>query len=900
MTRSKRAHRSLWRAAAAVVLAASSVAVVATASGGGGASAAGVGQTAVSGIAPSIQFDVIGVIQSATVDAIADPHSGGALLVDGHQIVVPANTIVTLPANALTWQELFTHAPAPYTNVATGLALKDSPKPLITYEAHVVGNRVQDANGANGCANAGGCDRMIAALVDVRPALDAGAGTISYIDYAVGEIEVAGTPNVKGTGARVRLSDPTNPTSASGGRFGRAMTPDDRFQADQDNPTVAAVTGFPMCLPRVTADPTIAGNGDDPLCPQANRPRVSNPVVDTSDITPQPNALVAGQYYTLFRMDAPANVDAVPPTCRTAAGVSRPCTDPRKQAPFEIGDYVTFAGTLVQDGGANGGQYVAADTLTANLGIYTQPGIDPAYVSIDVSIIGTGGLNVFGATEAAVRSRFEGMSTDETRLIRIYGVDVNPTTGATTDREWGTTLPDLGAPTGAVRGRWRFRPPCLDTAATLRPDKGCTPPPAGQFLPPTREVRAVVTGLSQFLPGTITANPASQVPGTPSAKTTANGLYYGQFHAPIAEYVFPENVPGTPVPPNNVNSINFLAYGGYQSSTGVQAGRLAPWPHNVLPSALVCAVPTLNGAPWSVAGGSSIPLSASVTAGATAPVTVQWTAGTGAYGTATGTNLNGALSGAGTTTPTFTSTGLAAGTYNVNVVAANACGVAVASSTITVTGSAPKPVINPIQNQTVTAGGAVTLIATSSSSPAPTWAWTQTSGPTVAITQSPTATTPSATSSLAFTASAAGTYAFSATATNANGASSPVTVTVTATASVPVNITFGGTLEYRTSKTRLVMTATSTDPNVTSMVLQPYLTETGTTFDPASLGANLTVSVVAPGSFAFTLVGAPRPACNLGGTYATPCTQTPITVKSFTNGNLVGTSAPTAMQRIRA
>ena len=75
--------------------------------------------------------------------------------------------------------------------------------------------------------------------------------------------------------------------------------------------------------------------------------------------------------------------------------------------------------------------------------------------------------------------------------------------------------------------------------------------------------------------------------------------------------------------------------------------------------------------------------------------------------------------------------------------------------------------------------------------------------------------------------------------------------------SVPTNITLNNV--YRTTKQRLVITATSTDTTVTSMVLLPYLTETGTMFDPATLGAaNLTVSLVAPGSFTLTAVGAPR------------------------------------------
>jgi hypothetical protein len=72
-------------------------------------------------------------------------------------------------------------------------------------------------------------------------------------------------------------------------------------------------------------------------------------------------------------------------------------------------------------------------------------------------------------------------------------------------------------------------------------------------------------------------------------------------------------------------------------------------------------------------------------------------------------------------------------------------------------------------------------------------------------------------------------------------------------------------------------------------------------FDPATLGAaNLTVSLVAPGSFTLTAVGAPPPACNLGGAYATPCKQNPLTVKSVNAaGATIGTSAPSALTTIR-
>src|SRR5690349_2807317 len=65
-------------------------------------------------MAPSTQFDITGFIQSATLDpgGAGDAHAGGAITVNNHSIVVPRETIVILPANALTWEELFAQAPA--------------------------------------------------------------------------------------------------------------------------------------------------------------------------------------------------------------------------------------------------------------------------------------------------------------------------------------------------------------------------------------------------------------------------------------------------------------------------------------------------------------------------------------------------------------------------------------------------------------------------------------------------------------------------------------------------------------------------------------------------------------------------------------------------------------------
>src|SRR5664279_2272146 len=87
-------------------------------------------------IPASTQFDITGFLQSAKLDPACpgDGHCGGTLQVNGHTIVVPKETIVILPANALSWQELFAQAPAPYTATATGMAMSDLPAPLTTYE----------------------------------------------------------------------------------------------------------------------------------------------------------------------------------------------------------------------------------------------------------------------------------------------------------------------------------------------------------------------------------------------------------------------------------------------------------------------------------------------------------------------------------------------------------------------------------------------------------------------------------------------------------------------------------------------------------------------------------------------------------------------------------------------
>lgn len=591
--------------------------------------------TAQTPIPPSTQFDITGLLEEATLDpsCAANPHCGGTLKVNGHIVTVPKETIVIFPASALTWREVFAQAPLPYglstLPPTTGMAMADdlvSAPPLTTYEVHVVGNRVLGAP-----------DLYIAGLITVsQNALNSGAGFINFIDLTLGEMRVGGKLGDPATGTRVRLNDPT-------GRYGRIMSPDIRFTVDPDNPTIMAGTGFPMCLPRAA--------GGDALCPQGNRPLAVAPATGFAATINMPDPALIAQ-------------GALP--------------DPRIQAPFEIGDYVTFSGTLVVDAGVTSGPtagpwpgiastYVSAHTIVNNVAIYTAAGKDPAYVMVDTSLIGTGGLTVLGAGEAAVRTRFEGMTTDPSRNIHLYGIDLNPVTGATTDRDWGTIGVDQGPPTGAVKGRWRFRPPCTAAVAT---DKACTPPPLGTFLPPTREMRAVIEGLQ------------SQNPANAGAITEANGIFYGQYHAPISEYIFPENIPGTPIVENNFNSIPFLACGGYTSAAGTLVGALTPWPSNVLPSSCAGTPPVANaGAAQTVPSNVLVTLNGSASTGA--GLTFLWSQ-TGGPAVALSANNTAVVT---FTSPTVVGTTIL--TFQLTVT--NASGSSTASTTVTVNPAAPPP-----------------------------------------------------------------------------------------------------------------------------------------------------------------------------------------------------------------
>jgi len=506
------------------------------------------------GVAP---FDIIGFVQFASVDSTCNHNpnptpenppmpagckaSGGWIQVNGHVIRVPQNTVLQMPANTLTWEEVFEYNPMG-SGDETGLALSDGSRLPGTFEAHVQGNIV---NGT-----------YVAGLIFIsQQSLNSSQGFIESLDYANGIMVVNGT--------KVQINDPL-------GRFSIGKSPDARFSIDEDNPTVRAETAFPMCIPR--QDPAA---GDDPLCPQKNRPR------DGSN----------------FKMNFTMDPRGVAPS-----PASPNPTDPTVFAPFEVGDYVTYAGTLME---GNGGKYISAHTIIANVGIYTTPGDVPAYVAIDVVEQGAPGIpNPAFPQEATAKVRVEGFSTDPSRPVDIFAIDQD-CNGVIKDRApWAFEFTvEPGPPTLGKKGRFRFRPA------------------GGGFLPPSRNVGVVID------------YPAPQV------FNQTLGIVAGRYQAPNFTFIFPENLAvGDPPVPLNFSDLIFLVngsgpWGGFSNQP---IGQLNPWPGATAPN-LTCtsnsggtppqpgatAAASYTAAATPIVAGTAVTLSAAGSSPANGPFT--WT-----------------------------------------------------------------------------------------------------------------------------------------------------------------------------------------------------------------------------------------------------------------------------------
>ncbi|KAF2099914.1 hypothetical protein NA57DRAFT_24250, partial [Rhizodiscina lignyota] len=206
-------------------------------------------------------------------------NTGGAITVNGYSITIPENLIFQLPA---AW--------IPFKEICSG--------GFTGNEVDVFGNIVSG--------------KAIAGIVSMSQLLlQGGTGYIDSIDGANGKIHIKGGPTL-------RINDPN-------GVYGKAYTEKPAFTADDENPSITAFSGFPMCIPR---------SASDELCPLSNRP--------------------SGQR----TFNAP---------------------DPLVMAPFIVGDYLEFSGIMI------GGEVVCYAIVAANVQIRSS---SPVYIRIEDALIG--------------------------------------------------------------------------------------------------------------------------------------------------------------------------------------------------------------------------------------------------------------------------------------------------------------------------------------------------------------------------------------------------------------------------------------------------------------------------------------------------------------------------------
>ncbi|KAF2641869.1 hypothetical protein P280DRAFT_541331 [Massarina eburnea CBS 473.64] len=247
------------------------------------------------------------------------------------------------------------------------------------------------------------------------------------------------------------------------------------FTADDESPSISSFSGFPMCIPR---------NTTDPLCPASNRP---------------------------FQGSGTFSV-----------------ADPLTMAPFLAGDFITFQGIR------RGNEVIAFSIIAMNVQITTLG--DLVYLRMELARIG---IDNFNPNTELSESRWIGYTSNPNSRVALYSMDVDPCTGAVTDR----ILVETGIKNGRnEQNKFEYR---LDLTSGY-----------------VREYRAV-----------------SYINGAPKTRTTKNGLLAGTYVQPVNVWLQAEQlIPGTQPPANDFSMIPFLTQGVGVDEDGNLWGPLDPFP----------------------------------------------------------------------------------------------------------------------------------------------------------------------------------------------------------------------------------------------------------------------------------------------------------------------------------
>ncbi|KAF2646093.1 hypothetical protein P280DRAFT_485872 [Massarina eburnea CBS 473.64] len=371
---------------------------------------------------------VTGNLDGCTVDT-TEFNSGGTVLVDGWSFKVPKNLIVQFP---VVWVPFGKLCAAGVTN----------------YEVTVNGNVVSG--------------QAIAAQIIVAQGIStrAGQGYIASINGVDASFKILGGPTVK-------LSDPN-------GVFGAASSDAPFFPVDDENPSITAFSGFPMCIPR---------SANDPKCPSSNRP---------------------------------------------AGSTNFPAPDPLAMVPLAVGDFIEYTGIK------SGNTILAFEVAAINVQVTTTASNTvPQYIRVEDALIGVFDTN---ANIEAADLRFIGyLSSCANAAVTVFAIDVDPCTGAETERQIGSATPRAGD----VRCKWEAR---IESTIAQTPY--------------TREY--VIRTQSKVI-------------------TTKDGIEAGKYVTPVTEWIYPEvNVPGAEFPAFNFNNFRNLVQGDFLD--GKQYEPLSPFP----------------------------------------------------------------------------------------------------------------------------------------------------------------------------------------------------------------------------------------------------------------------------------------------------------------------------------